>query len=89
MDMYPAEQFKTISYELEHIVYNIAEKDLAKGKWASCMDSVLQRIASDDIQVQMVGLSALKEMVRAYMYEIDEQRKVLIQMAAAFFGVLE
>lgn len=74
---------------MEHIVYNIAEKDLAQGKWTTCLDSVLQRIASPDIQTQLVGLSALKELVRAYMYEIDEQRKILIQMAASFFGVLE
>lgn len=80
----------TFSSELQNIVYNIAQEDFACGRWSSCIENIQQRISSTDLGAQLVGLGALKELVRAFQYEIEEdKRKVLNNIAANFFGVLE
>ena len=53
------------------------------------MEQIAQRLNSGDEQVQLVGLAILKELVRAFMFEVDDPRKVLVGIAERFFGQLE
>jgi hypothetical protein len=47
------------------------------------------RLGSDNQEMQIVGLRALKELVRAFQYEVDQKRKHLIDIGHHFLPHLE
>ena len=88
MDMW-SHQNKKIASELQNIVYNIAQTDFESNQWPECIKSIEQRLQGDSNQV-VVGLDALKELMRAFQYELEDgKRKVLVAIAEHFFQQLE
>lgn len=53
--------------ELENIFYNIAQTDFAAGHWNESVQHIQARIQMNQSEEsQLVGLRALKELVRAF-----------------------
>jgi hypothetical protein len=77
------------SSELENIFYNIAQTDFASGHWQTCMTQIEARLSKGSEDAQLVGFRALKELVRAFQYESDDKRKMLIQIGEHFLPFLE
>ena len=70
-------------------MYNIAQTDFESGHWQECLPHIEQRLAAQDEEAQLIGLRALKEIVRAFQFEVDEKRKILVCVAEHFFPTLE
>lgn len=47
------------------------------------------RLVSPSEEMQIVGLRALKELIRAFQYEVDQKRKHLIEIGQHFLPHLQ
>ena len=70
-------------------MYNIAQTDFESGHWPECRPHIEERLVAQEEEVQLVGLRALKEVIRAFQLEVDEKRKILVAVAEHFFPTLE
>ena len=75
---------------LENTIYNIAENDFMAGMWNEAPNHINSIFAKDESspQLTLVGLRALKEVVRAS-DELDTERKPLIALMDVFMPRLE
>ena len=78
-----------ITKELENIFYNIAQTDFENNQWPDCYNPILECLSNEQEAMQLVGLSALKELVRAFKLEIHESRKITNDIAEKFLPGLE
>ena len=53
------------------------------------MTQIEERLSQGSEDAQLVGFRALKELVRAFQYESDDKRKILIQIGEHFLPFLE
>ncbi len=58
-------------------------------KWSTALQEIHDRLSSPQENIIISGLRALKELLRAYEFEIDEERKPIYQIVDLFFPVLE
>ena len=72
----------------ENIVYNMAQTDYPE-KWSTALQEIHDRLSSTEENIIISGLRALKELLRAYEFEIDEERKPIYQIVDLFFPQLE
>jgi len=72
----------------ENIVFNIAQTDYPDN-WSTCVQEVVQRLQSNNPQLIISGMKALKNIMRSYEFEIDEDRKPLFSLVEYFFPHLE
>ena len=70
--------------QFENIIFNIAQTDFASGSWQDVIKQIENRLGSSNQEMQIVGLRALKELVRAFQYEVDQKRKHLIDIGHHF-----
>ena len=74
---------------LENIFFNIIETDYAAGHWPDCFNQILSRIQTQDEAQIILGLRCLKELVRAFQYEIDGKQKFLTDICEQVYPSLE
>lgn len=53
------------------------------------MQQIQARLLDNSEDVQIIGLRALKELVRAFQYEVDSKRKTLIEIGHTFLPHLQ
>lgn len=82
-------QNNMITKELENIFYNIAQTDFENNQWPDCYSQILECLSNDQEAMQLVGLCALKELVRAFKLEIHESRKITNDIGEQFLPGLE
>lgn len=85
-------QNKKVSSQIENIIYNIAQTDfnLENNQWPECIDHIKKRLChAESEEHQLVGLRALKELVRAFQYDIDAKRKVIVAIGDEFLPIME
>jgi hypothetical protein len=58
-------------------------------KWPGALNEIQLRLQSSEEDIIISGLRALKEVLRAYEFEIDEERKPIYQIVDLFFPQLE
>ena len=80
---------KVVVSSIENIIYNIAQLEYATWGPSVAQQAIHQRLTSNDERYQMSGLRALKSIVQAFEFEIDNERKYLHELVEIFFPVLE
>ena len=80
---------KKISSSLENILHNIVETDYATGHWPDCFNQIMARLQTQDEANIILGLRCLKELVRAFQYEIGKEQKVLMEVCQQAYPQLE
>lgn len=81
---------KKVSAELENVLYNLTQTDFADGHLTPILNQIEQHLLNDsDARCWLVGLRALREVVRGLQDELDESRKPLYQLMDRFLPMLE
>lgn len=79
---------KPIQSAFENIIFNIAECDYPEN-WKSAISEIEGRLKSGNEVAQISGLTALKEILVAFQYQVKEERAPLNMTAEYFFPMLE
>ncbi len=72
-------------------MYNIAQTDFnldPVNSWPSCTQEITTRLSDQNPAVRLVGLKALKELVRAFYHEVEPKNRVLRKIAQDFLPLL-
>lgn len=72
----------------ENIIYNIAEVDFPD-QWQQSLGEIEGRLKQSDENLLISGLTALKNVMEAYEYQVEEERGPLNNLVSYFFPVLE
>ena len=71
------------------MVFNIAQVDFPQ-QWRHSIDEIAQRLRSGNEQLAISGLTALKNIMQAFEYQVEgPERAPLDELVSIFFPLLE